>query len=63
MLKADVLAHFKTPQAVAVALKTSASAVSQWGKVIPILRAYQLEKLTEGALKVDESLYPKSNVA
>lgn len=52
MKKSDVIAHFGKPSAVAEALGIDRSAVSQWGENIPQLRAYELEKITQGKLKV-----------
>ncbi|WP_339617224.1 Cro/CI family transcriptional regulator [uncultured Gilvimarinus sp.] len=52
MTKTEVLAHYKTGKAVAEALGLSESAVSQWPEVIPRLRAFELERITQGALKV-----------
>ncbi|EJO4329828.1 hypothetical protein NRK04_004635, partial [Escherichia coli] len=37
--------------------------VSEWPEIIPEGRAYQLEKITNGKLKVDVSLYQKTNSA
>jgi len=51
--KADVLAHYKTGKAVAEALGLSESAVSQWPESIPRLRAFELERITGGVLRVD----------
>lgn len=31
----------------------SASAITQWGEEVPVLRQYQLEVITEGRLKSD----------
>jgi hypothetical protein len=50
--KKDVIAHFGSVGAVADALKIKGAAVSQWGEDVPVRRAYELEKLTDGALKV-----------
>lgn len=65
MLKADVERHFGTQLAIAEALGISVQAVSQWGEIIPEGRAYKLESLTGGVLKVDPSLYrrPPSTAA
>ncbi len=52
MKKKDVIAHFGSVGAVADALKIKGAAVSQWGEDVPVRRAYELEKLTDGALKV-----------
>lgn len=40
-------------------LGVSHSAVYQWPEIIPEGAALKLEKLTNGALKYDASLYPK----
>lgn len=58
MLKADVLSHFSHNGAeVARAIGITKSAVSQWGEIIPEAMAYRLERVTDGALKVDPALY------
>ena len=57
MLKKDAIEHFKTQDNIADALKISAAAVSRWGEVVPLLRAYQLQGITRGALKMNEELY------
>lgn len=57
MLKSDVIAHFKSPSAVAEALGVTIAAVSGWGDVVPEGSAYKLQVLTEGHLKVDPALY------
>jgi transcriptional repressor of cell division inhibition gene dicB len=59
MRKVDVLAHFKTGRAVAAALKIRESSVSQWPDIIPIRRAYELERITGGALKATPDVIPK----
>ncbi len=53
MKTADVITHFGgiTPLAKAIGVKTQA--ISQWGEIVPELRAYQIEVLTGGALKAD----------
>ena len=50
---------FKTNRAIAAALQISSAAVGLWKAKdrVPLGRAYQLQKLTRGKLKVDESLY------
>lgn len=57
MLKEDVLAHFKTKSAIVKALGRHKSAIHQWGDVVPLMAALELEAITEGKLKVDISLY------
>lgn len=64
MNKKDVITHFNTWSAVAQALNISTAAVAKWPDPIPKGRAYELEALTDGKLKVDPSLYQKPvNVA
>jgi transcriptional repressor of cell division inhibition gene dicB len=53
MRKEDVLKHFGSVNAVASALGIKGSAVSQWGDDIPPLRAYEIERITNGALTVE----------
>lgn len=61
MLKTVVLDYFKTPGAVAKALGINAAAVSQWDALIPPGSAYELSKLTNGALNFDPGLYQQSS--
>ena len=58
MRKTEVLTHYGTQQRVADALGISQRAVSGWGETVPLARAFALERLTDGALKVDPTLYP-----
>lgn len=60
MKKIDVIAYYKTTVNLAEELNILPSAVSQWGDIIPEKQALRLEKLTEGALKYDPSLYKKA---
>lgn len=55
MKKCDVIAHFGSVGAVAAALKIKGAAVSQWGDSVPVRRAYELERITNGALKVEQA--------
>lgn len=52
--KQAVIEYFGSVGAVAQALKIKGSAVSQWGEDVPMRRAYELERITNGALKVDD---------
>lgn len=47
--------HFETATALAKALGITKSSVSQWGEHVPPLRAYQLERITNGQLKADDA--------
>lgn len=51
MKKSDALSHFGGVIATANALGISHAAVSKWSDEIPMLRAYEIERLTEGQLK------------
>lgn len=51
MLKKDAINYFGSITNLAASLKISTQAISQWGKYIPPLRAFQLEYLTQGKLK------------
>lgn len=55
MQKSAVLEHFGTVTATAKALGISHVAVSKWDETIPKGRAYQIEVLTGGKLKADQS--------
>lgn len=49
--------HFGSKSAVAAALGIYKQAVSQWGELVPETRAYQIQVVTGGALKVDPAEY------
>lgn len=50
----DAIKHFGGKKIeLARALKISPSAVTMWGDDVPLLRQYQLERITEGALKAE----------
>lgn len=52
MLTKDAVTFFKGKSKLAAALNISPAAVSQWGMYVPLLRQYQLQSLSGGALKV-----------
>ncbi|HAW74927.1 MAG TPA: Cro/Cl family transcriptional regulator [Alteromonas australica] len=54
MVKKEVIEYFGSCTAIAEKLGVSKSSVSQWGEIIPPLRAYQIERLTGGQLKAEE---------
>lgn len=56
MKTADAIAHFGSQELLAKALGVSQPAISKWGEQIPALRAYQIQVLTSGALKVSAHL-------
>ncbi|MBV7434520.1 Cro/Cl family transcriptional regulator [Cardiobacteriaceae bacterium TAE3-ERU3] len=57
MYKQDVISYFGSQVAVADALGIGKAGVSLWGEVVPELRAMQLERLTDGKLRYDASIY------
>ena len=59
MLKEDAVKHFGGAAALAKALGIALPSVSEWGDIIPEGRAYQLQVITAGALRVDPRLYAK----
>ncbi|WPJ21817.1 DNA-binding transcriptional regulator [Pseudoalteromonas phage vB_Pun_Y3] len=60
MLRKDMIAHFGSATEVVKQLTNlTHGAVSQWGEIIPMGRAYEIESLTNGAMKVDLSLYER----
>ncbi len=65
MLKSDVVSYFrtqgKTLTQIAQMLNLSLGTVSGWANVIPERNALKLERLTNGELKYDASLYEKPN--
>ncbi|MBU6956076.1 Cro/CI family transcriptional regulator [Hahella sp. HN01] len=52
MKKQRAIKYFGSATKLAKALGIKSAAVSQWGELIPELRAFQLERLTDGKLKV-----------
>lgn len=62
MRKSDVINYFGGVCKTAEALGIKHPSVSEWPEIIPEGRAYQLEKITNGKLKVDVSLYQRLTV-
>lgn len=61
MLKQNVVSHFGGVTKVAEALGITKGSVSQWGETVPLLRAYQIERITNGALKAEEPELKKAS--
>ena len=61
MKKDDVVSYFGSVGNVAKALGISHASVSGWGEVIPKGRAFEIQALTAEKLKVDPTLYAKTN--
>ncbi len=53
MKKQDAIKHFGTLVKLAKALGIGHSAISQWPENIPQRRAFEIERITNGALKAD----------
>lgn len=51
MKKADAIKYFGSQKIIAETLGIKQAAVSQWGEEVPPLRAFQLERLSDGNLK------------
>lgn len=51
------LDFYKTQQLLGKALGISQAAVSKWGQLMPEKQALKLERITDGALKYEPSLY------
>lgn len=52
----DLISHFGTQVAIADALGIAQPTVSSWRGVVPPKYQYQVEVITEGALRADEEL-------
>lgn len=63
MKTADAIKHFGTPTQLARALSIKPPSIYCWGELVPKGRAYELQDLTQGALKVDRSLYEQQKAA
>jgi DNA-binding transcriptional regulator YdaS (Cro superfamily) len=53
MRTADAIAYFGSQGRLAKAIDISQPAISKWGEDVPTLRAYQIQVITRGELKVD----------
>ena len=60
MLKNKVVEYYGGISKSAIALGVTHSAVCQWGNVIPQKQAFVIERITNGKLKYDASLYQKA---
>lgn len=59
MLTNDAVKYFGSKKKLADALGLHRSAISNWPDVVPRGRAFEIESVTDGKLKVDPSLYQK----
>jgi hypothetical protein len=62
MLKHDAIRHFGSASQLARALDIAPASVSEWGELVPLGRAYQLQVITGGALQVNQSAYTKNGI-
>lgn len=63
MKKSEVLNHFGSQRAVAQRLTAAGYPISQpavckWPEDVPLLRAFQIERITDGALKAEQPDQP-----
>jgi len=63
MRKSEAIKHFGSVRELAEKLGVTDVAIYKWDEIIPKGRAYELEKLTKGKLKVDPTLYQKQATA
>lgn len=55
MRKSIVVKYFGSQTKIAKALGIKPAAVYQWSEIIPPLRSFQLERITNGVLKTEDS--------
>ena len=60
MRKENVINYFGTQEKTAKALGVTQASVSRWGDEVPRLRAFEIERLTNGALKADLNHYQQA---
>lgn len=53
MKKETAISYFGSCTKLAKKLKITKQSISQWGDDVPLLRAYQIERITNGELKAD----------
>jgi DNA-binding transcriptional regulator YdaS (Cro superfamily) len=53
MKKEDAIAYFGSSSELAKKLGIAKQAISQWGEDVPQLRAFEIERITNSALKAD----------
>lgn len=60
MQKSDAVSHFGSQRKLAEALGIRQASVSGWGELVPLGRAFLIERITNGKLKVDVHRYQRS---
>lgn len=63
MKKAIIVEYFHSNRAIAKVLGVTPQAVGQWRDIVPERVALKLERITNGALKYDPSLYGYSHAS
>jgi len=63
MKTSDAVKHFNGKSKLAKALGINPASVSQWGDDVPALRAFQIERLTNGKLKAGALQLPNADHA
>lgn len=62
MYTKDAVKHFGTRAEIARRLKTrTKSAVYQWGDIVPLLAAHELEAISDGAVSVNLTAYKRQH--
>lgn len=59
----QAIQFYGSKAALARALRIRQPSIYSWGDLVPLGRAYELQDLTQGALKVDRALYDKRQAA
>lgn len=59
MQKSEAVSHFGSQRKLAEALGISQPSVAGWGDLVPLGRAFLIERLTGGKLKVNVRLYQR----
>jgi DNA-binding transcriptional regulator YdaS (Cro superfamily) len=59
MNKRDAVRYFGSAYKLAKALGINQSAVSRWKKLVPMVRAIELERISGGLLKYEQGRYLK----
>lgn len=59
----DAIRHFGSKAALARALGIRQPSIYDWGELVPMGRAYELQDLTGGALRVDRNAYNRRKEA
>ena len=55
----DVIEYFGSQAELARALSIKPPSIAGWGEIVPPLRQLQIEALTGGKLRADDSILPK----